>query len=257
MTGSTLNLVIDSSTPLVPGFKVSLKYKCNKNKKSSTEAPRLQASTEAPRLQASTEAPRLQASTEAPRLQAPSIEKLKTTNKSDRSNKYNGPTIGDLLKTISKKLNIKKEYIVLYKYLPALNDKNGAAFRSDKLRIDYQNTPKCPLKTIPEQDKHNIVARIKLQDKLLLEDEKCHAEWHKRTLASVGVKDGDIIQLCLMPLRGTHIHTLVAFYVDQEPEVNSLDQEPDQGPKPLNILTDRPVIENIYEGKHITQVMER
>ena len=130
-------------------------------------------------------------------------------------------TIRQLLKTIAGKVGVPRDYLALWKTLPALSAATKATtFRSEKYRIDYQVTPDCPLHGTAPVDIYDIPARIRYQEEQLRQIEKCRRKWQRQTLEQVGVKNGEVLQLAVRPLKGDHIHYVVAFYVDQEFFVN-------------------------------------
>lgn len=155
-------------------------------------------------------------------------------------------TIRQLLKTIAKKTGVPRAYLVLWKTLPALSETKATTFRSEKFRIDYQVTPECPLHVPEPVDIYDIPARIKYQEEQLRQIEKCRRKWQQQTLEQVGVKNGDILQLAVRPLRGDHIHYVVAFYVDQEFFVNGTKQNRSV---PLNFTATLPAHSSAKDGK--------
>lgn len=161
--------------------------------------------------------------------------------------KKNKP-IADLIELISKKLNINSQYLVLYKTIPVLNSRNVIMTRSDKLRIDYRPSSHDLVNLHKGPPFSDVKARLKYHEKELERNEHMHKEWQtQKKLDSFNLDTSSNLELAIRPLRGDHMHVLIAFYVDQN------DNQNDKGPRPLNVLLDRPNTEYIYEGKHILQ----
>ena len=162
-------------------------------------------------------------------------------------------TILDLLKKISKKVNIPIEYITLYKTQPSRSNENGTTFRAEEFRIDYQPTI---LQPIPDTGKNDIEVRILVQDQELKRTEESRLKWQSQTLKQIGLTTDQTLNLSLRPMRGDHIHSLVSFYVEQDEidvKTGKIIQSKNKNPA-LNIQLDRPNQEYIFELKHISQL---
>lgn len=162
-------------------------------------------------------------------------------------------TILNLLEEIAKITGIPVEYEVLYKTQPTISNKNASTFRDESLRIDDQPLKSGSSKSLPKPKNNNIEEIIVFQEKELKRVEESRLKWQSQTLEQIGLIQDQTLKICPRHLRGDHIHSLVAFYVDQD-ELDENGKIKSFGSVPLNIALDRPNQEFIYELKHISQL---